>query len=270
MSASYRSVAAGLMALSLAGCDWFTTFSEQPKIDPWEAPRMSGVPQAELDRMPFRGNPQFSVPTTGTFVSGLQVSYSPLPPTIDSMSAIANPTPPSDSSLANGRKYYAINCMVCHGPTGDGQGTAAKYGMVPISLLTPITVGRTDGYMYGMIRNGRGLMPSYNRIEEMDRWDVVNYVRGLQGRLPSRPATGALAPPGVTGDAVPGVTRLGPTRPVADWAPMTRGGNVVAPASPGGMLPPAGAADSAGRARAGAGADTTARRDTTQRRGATP
>ena len=35
-----------------------------------------------------------------------------------------------------------------------------------------------------MIRNGRGLMPPYNRIEEMDRWDVVNYVRGLQGRYP--------------------------------------------------------------------------------------
>ena len=31
-----------------------------------------------------------------------------------------------------------------------------------------------------MIRNGRGTMPTYNRIEEMERWDVVNYVRGLQ------------------------------------------------------------------------------------------
>ena len=33
-----------------------------------------------------------------------------------------------------------------------------------------------------MIRNGRGLMPTYNRIEEPDRWDIVNYLRAIQGK----------------------------------------------------------------------------------------
>jgi len=61
-----------------------------------------------------------------------------------------------------------------------------------------------------MIRNGRGLMPPYNRIEEMDRWDVVNYVRALQGVNGKTVAVGPLAPPGVTGDKVPGPTRMGP------------------------------------------------------------
>ena len=64
-----------------------------------------------------------------------------------------------------------------------------------------------------MIRNGRGLMPTYNRIEEMDRWDVVNYIRGLQGLAGHPVETGPLAPPGVTGKMVPGFTRMGPTRP---------------------------------------------------------
>ena len=50
--------------------------------------------------------------------------------------------------------------------------------------MTDQAKARSDGYIWGMIRNGRGLMPPYNRIEEMDRWDVVNYLRGLQGKYP--------------------------------------------------------------------------------------
>ena len=36
------------------------------------------------------------------------------------------------------------------------------------------------GVIFGIIRNGRGLMPPYNRIEENDRWDLINYLRALQ------------------------------------------------------------------------------------------
>ena len=61
------------------------------------------------------------------------------------------------------------------------------------------------------MRNGRGLMPSYDRIEELDRWDVVNYVRGLQGK--HQVAVGPTGLPGETGDKVPGYTQMGPTRP---------------------------------------------------------
>jgi hypothetical protein len=46
--------------------------------------------------------------------------------------------------------------------------------------------GYTDGYLFGVIRNGKGLMPPYNRIEEPDRWDIVNYVRRCRARSPSR------------------------------------------------------------------------------------
>ena len=100
-----------------------------------------------------------------------------------------------------------------------GDGPATKFGMPSINLTTDMTKGRTDGYIFGMIRNGRGLMPPYNRIEEMDRWDVVNYLRGLQG-VTGRPVeVGPLAPPGVTGDKVPGPTRMGPTMPAPFFKP---------------------------------------------------
>ena len=65
-------------------------------------------------------------------------------------------------------------------------------------------------------------MPSYNRIEEMDRWDVVNYVRALQGKLGVTVPTGPLAVPGVTGRWVPGYTKTAPDRP-APFVPPYEG-----------------------------------------------
>ena len=191
--------------LLLAGCEWFTDFKQQPKIDPWES---------AADTVPPRASPQYSVPITGTFAPAYAVSYQAMPATVDSMSGIANPTAPNDSSLANGRRHFQINCSVCHGDNGSGNGPATKYGMPAINLLTDITKNRTDGYIYGMIRNGRGLMPTYDRIEEMDRWDVVNYVRALQGRLDRPAAIGPLGYPGQGGFTVPTYSAIGPTRPV--------------------------------------------------------
>ena len=166
-----RALPALLLALATSGCPWFTDFKDQPRIEPWEAE------YAGNDTTPFRGNPQFSVPITGVEEPGYVVSYQPLPGTIDSMSALKNPHAPTPQSLDNGRKYFQINCAVCHGPAGKGNGPAVRYGVPAPNLLTPVTQGRTDGYIFGIIRNGRGLMPTYDRIEDADRWDVVNYVR---------------------------------------------------------------------------------------------
>lgn len=193
------------LVFAVAGCEWFTDFKRQPSLWTWEVVKDSLTPS--------RGNPQLSVPVTGVAVAGFVVSYAALPGTVDSMSGLPNPTAISDSSLANGRKYYQINCAVCHGDAGLGDGPATKFGMPAIGITTDITRGRTDGYIFGMMRNGRGLMPSYNRIEDMDRWDVVNYLRALQGAGGRTVATGPLAAPGVTGDKLPGFTRTAPTRP---------------------------------------------------------
>ena len=195
----------GPILVGLSGCEWFTDFKRQPSLSTWEPVKDTLTPS--------RGNPQYSVPVNGMAVAGIQVSYSALPGTIDSMAAVPNPTPISAASLANGRKYFQVNCQPCHGDKGMGDGPATKYGMPGINLLTDVTKGRADGYIFGMIRNGRGLMPPYNRIEEPDRWDVVNYLRGLQGRAGQEVPTGALAAPGVTGDKLYGFSRTAPTRP---------------------------------------------------------
>ena len=215
--AEIRGASAGIRVLVLAipftltACEWFTDFKRQPSISTWEVVKDTLTPS--------RGNPQMSVPTVGTAVAGFQVSYGAFPATIDSMASLRNPTPATDSSLANGRKYFQINCAVCHGDRAMGDGPATKYGMPGINLATDVTKARTDGYIFGMIRNGRGLMPPYNRIEEMDRWDVINYLRALQGVSGATVTVGPLAPPGVTGDKVPGPTRMGPTEPAPFFNP---------------------------------------------------
>ena len=229
MSAKRRAVyviAAAPMVFAMGGCEWFTDFKRTPSLWTWE------VVSARDSLKPSRGNPQGSVPVTGMAMAGFQVSYAALPATIDSMAGIPNPVPVSESSLMNGRMYYQINCAVCHGDKGMGDGPATKFGMPGISLVMDITKGRSDGYIYGMIRNGRGLMPSYNRIEDEDRWDVVNYLRGLQGSLGRAVLTGALAAPGVTGNKVPGSTRTAPTRPAPFTKPVASGHAAASHATP--------------------------------------
>jgi mono/diheme cytochrome c family protein len=209
-----RPLAVLLLAAPLGACEWFTDFKNQPRIEPWESPS-----QLAADSLvPPRGQPQYSVPVQGTAVAGFAISYQALPTVIDSFTPVPNPTPADERSLANGKLNYQINCAVCHGLAGDGNGGLKKvnpaYAWSP-SLLTASAKGRSDGYLYGMIRNGRGVMPSYNRIEEADRWDVVNYLRALQAGTADTTLAGY---PGQNGATVPGPTRTAPTVP----APFAR------------------------------------------------
>ena len=90
-------------------------------------------------------------------------------------------------SLARGKQVYERVCIVCHGPDGAGT-TGYIFEVFPAMAVYPLggetAMGRSDGYIYGMIRVGRGLMPAYgHQIGHYDRWHVVNYVRQLQGLL---------------------------------------------------------------------------------------
>jgi mono/diheme cytochrome c family protein len=216
-------------AIVVGGCSWFTDFKVQPKIDPWET---------AADSIAFRGNPQFSVPVTGSSAPGLVYGRTPSPLVLDSMAVIVNPVAADARSLDNGRKLYQINCATCHGVDGAGSGPVTQYGMPPISLLNDRVRGLTDGYVFGIMRNGRGLMPSYNRLQEMERWDVVNYIRGLHGR--HQVVIGAAGLPGETGRTLPTATELGPTRPAPYYNQVGAQATVpfgTASATPSQMIP---------------------------------
>ncbi len=110
---------------------------------------------------------------------------------LEMVDAILNPVPPSPESLARGEEMFNRVCATCHG--SDGLGSSAPIAEVfPITAAYPlagptaeVARGRSDGYLYGMIRIGRGLMPAYaHQVAHYDRWHIVNYLRQMQGVLP--------------------------------------------------------------------------------------
>jgi len=113
-----------------------------------------------------------------------------------------NPVPETAESLERGQVVYERMCAICHGPQGN-PAEAAILPKLPAMVAFPLASGgallRTDGYIYGMIAVGRGIMPAYgHQVSHYDRWHVVNYIRQLQGRVPA-PAEGAQ--PGAPGTA---------------------------------------------------------------------
>jgi mono/diheme cytochrome c family protein len=180
-----RALLVAALALATAGCTtldravgkvpWFTTMRDQIAVRPFEP-----VP-GDTNTAPRFLPPEGSVPVTGREDS-LDIYGAGLA-TVD---ALRNPIPEGDRdfAVARGRRIFDTYCMVCHGLQGKGDGpVAGKFGYVP-DLTQDMTVQRSDGYIYAIMRHGRGVMPRYgDRIRDVtDRWRVVTYVRFLQGR----------------------------------------------------------------------------------------
>jgi mono/diheme cytochrome c family protein len=110
-----------------------------------------------------------------------------------------NPLAADDAAaLVLGQTMYDRHCSVCHGTTGRGDGPIIGQGRFPFapSLVEGLGAGRSDGYVYAIIRAGRGLMPAYGpRMTHMERWAVVNYVNQLQAQAGvAPPSAGVTAP----------------------------------------------------------------------------
>jgi mono/diheme cytochrome c family protein len=86
--------------------------------------------------------------------------------------------------LTRGRDIFDINCAICHGKSGDGQGMTGQFGVPGIADLTQDTYAQAvypDGRLFDVISNGKGNMGAYkHNIALRDRWAVVAYVRALQ------------------------------------------------------------------------------------------
>ena len=97
---------------------------------------------------------------------------------------VVNPTD-KVATLARGDTVYHTFCAVCHGPAGNSADATVGPRIGAPSLLTAKAKGYKDGYIYSMIRYGRGVMPRYgDKIRPADRWAVVNYLRTLQAAAP--------------------------------------------------------------------------------------
>jgi mono/diheme cytochrome c family protein len=180
------------------------SMQDQVSFDPYENPLMPaegavsfasgnhpGAP-GEVNLGQPEGNPE-TVPVLTPIVMAQALAGT------GPVNEMVNPIPATAESLERGKVVYDRMCAICHGPLG-APAEAAILPKLPAMVAFPLAAGgatvRTDGYLYGMIVAGRGIMPPYgHQIAHYDRWHVVNYIRQLQGRVPAG---------GVTPDAAAG------------------------------------------------------------------
>ena len=121
-------------------------------------------------------------------------SSAPATPTASTYTAIPvdaakapNPVKSSPESLARAKKWWTLDCVMCHGKEGNGKGeTAVDMKLAIADFTDPATLkDRTDGEIFYVIKNGHQDMPPEGpRIKTDEGWDLVNYVRSLAKKKP--------------------------------------------------------------------------------------
>ena len=97
--------------------------------------------------------------------------------------------------VRRGQQRFDINCAICHGKAGQGNGVVKAFGLVTVrSVVDDITRVQPDGQIFNTITHGKGTMGAYGPVIAVeDRWAIVAYVRALQesasGKLASLPET---------------------------------------------------------------------------------
>ena len=93
---------------------------------------------------------------------------------------IENPVAASAESIARGKIFYEINCLVCHGAEGLGDGLVGHKFVekAPVDLNDAYTQDQAVGQLFFTLTRGRAKMPFYrDALSPDERWDVINYVK---------------------------------------------------------------------------------------------
>lgn len=211
-----------LLALLCGGCDWYYYRLPSPddlwRVIPWFDHMIHAryIRPYETQNVP-RNTPAGSVPVTGgepdwsgEWTTGKTTTANALRnPLATARSLRPGPSVPiiPRNIDAAGDTLYQNFCSVCHGPTGNADGTISGQIGAP-SLLTARARAYSDGYIYSIIRYGRGVMPRYGDkvYAPIERWAIVNHVRKLQGQSPAPPAASGAAAPIPPGPSATGST----------------------------------------------------------------
>jgi mono/diheme cytochrome c family protein len=166
----------------LAGCPAWDPMQRQPKYKAYQSS------EYHADGLAMRAPPAGTVPYGSVGDPALQRGVGE-----DGRPLARAPLPFTPKLLATGRKKFDVHCAVCHGLLGDGKSQVA----LNMSLRRPPDLHLyrdvPDGYLYQVISQGFGLMPSYAAdLTPEERWGVVGYLRALQL---SQHASAAQVPP---------------------------------------------------------------------------
>lgn len=109
------------------------------------------------------------------------------------------------ASVAHGLRLYQENCAVCHGVNGYGDGPVGQMLQPrPADLTAKHTGDHTAGDLFWWLGHGipgTAMRGFADRLSDMDRWDLINYLRTLAAAEQARrlgplvePATTLVAP----------------------------------------------------------------------------
>jgi mono/diheme cytochrome c family protein len=133
------------------------------------------VPSNMIDQpsVDFQQGPRLAAPAGAIPVQG---------PELIAGQPATEPHPATAESLQRGKVLFDINCALCHGPAGKGNGKLSGYftAAPPADLTSQKVQSLPDTEIFLVITQGRGSMPSLaENLPREDRWDVVNTVRQL-------------------------------------------------------------------------------------------
>ena len=94
----------------------------------------------------------------------------------------ANPVATDPAAVTAGGKTYAEKCAKCHGADAEGKGHHP-------SLRTQKMQDATPGEIYWVITHGTGMhgMPGFGKLSDTERWQLVSYIKSLQGASAGQP-----------------------------------------------------------------------------------
>lgn len=92
------------------------------------------------------------------------------------------PVPVTKELIDRGQERYNIYCIVCHGPTGNGDGMVVRRGFPkPPTYHDDRLRNAPVGHFFDVMTNGWGKMNSYAyQVPPADRWAIIAYIRALQ------------------------------------------------------------------------------------------
>lgn len=192
-----RKLLAAALVLCATGCDYW--YNDIPSPDdamhlvPWFDAMIKSPAVYPYQRLDV---PRNTVPGTVPITGG-EADWSAEWAVANTTTAdkLVNPLAGQPAS-ARGDTLYHTFCAVCHGIAGNADGPVGPR-VAALPLTTPRAVAWSDGYLYSIIRYGRGVMSRYgDRVRGRDRWEVVNYVRQLQAVAKAQADSAAKQPGG--------------------------------------------------------------------------